>query len=172
MVRLFRAIGVPTAFVAERLLSVSYSFGNISGPGGYCAWFHFLCKRIDVDTADAPGERGLRIVHHQSASHVPNGQRRTRALPQADYAYDRSGFFLHTTHTGIVTLCCFGAARSVRSRLERLLKAGDWKLVLDEPHILLDVVLEGLHLQVDQNVWNMNVVFGAAEHVSQFLDSD
>ena len=165
-VRLFRAVGVPTSFICERLQSVSHSFGDVSGPSGSCKWFHFLCKRIDLGLVNPSRVQAPEVLHHEGASYDPRGGARERALPQADYAYDRSGYFLHTNSTGAVTLCCFGASGPVRSRLERFLASGDWKQAFSEPFILLDLVLEGLHLQVDENVWNMNVVFGAAEHVS------
>jgi len=63
----------------------------------------------------------------------------------------------------------FGADGPVRSRLERFLQSGGWKPVLDEPYILLDLVLEGLYLQVDENVWNMNAALGAVEHVRSVI---
>ena len=35
-----------------------------------------------------------------------------------------------------------------------------------ESYILLDLIMDGLYLEVDENVWSMNKIFGALEHVS------
>ncbi|KAK0712118.1 hypothetical protein B0H67DRAFT_555969 [Lasiosphaeris hirsuta] len=154
---LFKAIGIPQAFIRERLQSVSHSFGSISNQekGNQCAWVHFLCKHIEI-AEDAP------IVVHQGPL---RGSDKTLVAHQADYTWRRSGFFLFADgNKQTVTLCCFGAEGKVEERLRQFLKRPGWRQALDEPYVLLDVVLDGLYSEVDDNVWNMNAVFGALEH--------
>ncbi|KAJ9606941.1 hypothetical protein H2200_008952 [Cladophialophora chaetospira] len=45
---LFEMYSVPTAFIAERVQSVTHAFGfERSKDGGFCTWLHFLCKAIE-----------------------------------------------------------------------------------------------------------------------------
>ncbi|KAK4163932.1 hypothetical protein QBC43DRAFT_379090 [Cladorrhinum sp. PSN259] len=86
-------------------------------------------------------------------------------LQSADYSWRRSGFFLSVDNTArAITLCCFGAGGKVEDRLNKFLKSSTWKQALEEPYVLLDIVLDGLYSEVDDTVWNMNSVFGALEH--------
>lgn len=88
-------------------------------------------------------------------------------LPQADYSYVRSGFFLRTASGGGTTLTCFGASPHVESRLRRFIaRSASHNNAITEPYVLLDIVLDGLFHDVDDNVWKMNDVFGTFEHVS------
>jgi len=90
-----------------------------------------------------------------------------QSLPHADYSYHRSGFFLRFAPGDSVTLVCFGATPRVTDRLHAFINGGRWEDALAEPHVLFDIVLDGLFLEVDATVWNMNQVFGGMEHVSQ-----
>ena len=163
ILNLFEILGVPSAFSTERVKSVSHSFGAITDAGGTSTWFHFLCKNVNVSN----NPRKLGVVYHAgadlSARQHSNGQ---APLPQADYSYIRSGFFLRTTTSG-TTLTCFGATPHVRRRLHLLTsRTASRRDVVSEPYVLLDIILDGLFHDVDDNVWSMNTVFGAFEHVS------
>jgi hypothetical protein len=183
---LFQALAIPPAFARERLQSVSHSFGFRNDHGGSCAWFHFLCKHIEVTSARTPTGPVPMVVHHPVTYHPAakvatlstaatiQGSNETLAtstqvgmtLPQADYSYTRSGFFLRANNKGAVTLCCFGATDHVRKRFDRFIDTKAWKEIPAEPYMLFDLIIDGLFLEVDQNVWNMNMIFGALEHVS------
>lgn len=93
----------------------------------------------------------------------PSGQ---LPLPQADYSWVRSGYFLRTCENGFTTLVCFGVTPKVRERLEVFLQGGSISDAIAEPYILLDLILDGLWREVDQCVWNMNEILGPLEHVS------
>jgi hypothetical protein len=176
---LFHTLGIPAAFVQERLQSVSHSFGFQQDATGSSAWFHFLCKHIRVVPGSAAaGCARPAVAYHDTGfrSHlgrrglggaVEANVREAAPLPQADYSYTRSAFFLRTSTAGEVTLCCFGATRHVRDRFSRFMKTDGWRDVLANPLVLFDLVLDGLFLDVDETVWNMNRVFGALEHVSR-----
>ncbi|OCT51078.1 hypothetical protein CLCR_08440 [Cladophialophora carrionii] len=46
---LFQMFSVPTAFLSERVQSVTHAFGfEGSKDGAFCTWLHFLCKAIEV----------------------------------------------------------------------------------------------------------------------------
>jgi hypothetical protein len=65
-----------------------------------------------------------------------------------------------------VTLVCFGATPKLGDRLNAFFNARCSEDVLVEPHVVFDVILDGLFHEIDQAVWKMNSVFGGMEHVS------
>jgi len=174
---LFEALCIPSAFIRERLQSVSHSFGSLTSVDRHCAWFHFLCKHIRVAAIKTSAGLVPAVAHHptgfqpwavsqDTAEIALQNPSDSRVLPQADYSYTRSSFFLSASNTGAVTLCCFGASPQVQGRLKRFLKSPAWSQALVESYILLDLIMDGLYLEVDENVWSMNKIFGALEHVS------
>ncbi|KJZ74737.1 hypothetical protein HIM_05854 [Hirsutella minnesotensis 3608] len=156
VLELFRALGVPSDFSTEILQSVCHSFGRRTDGHGSCSWFHFLFKNISV--RHEPGK--LPEIENRAAK--PKFPPST--LPQADYSWLKSSFFLRQHQDGSSTLVCFGALPRVRHRLGLFIDSGNWHDVGLNPHVLFDVVLEGLYSEVDETVWNMNVVFGPLEH--------
>ncbi|KAK7431150.1 hypothetical protein QQZ08_002190 [Neonectria magnoliae] len=161
---MFNILGVPTDFTKERLQSVSHSFGRNTDKNGSCSWFHFLCKNIDIrqEGVSAPevDNRAAAMGYHVST------------LPQADYSWHRTGFFLRVDPHGDVTLVCFGATPRVRDRLSEFVAAKAWEHVAIDPYILFDMVFEGLYYEVDDTVWKMNKVFGPLEHlILEFANS-
>ncbi|KAF7552161.1 hypothetical protein G7Z17_g4498 [Cylindrodendrum hubeiense] len=154
---MFDILGVPSDFTKERLQSVSHSFGRSTDKNGSCSWFHFLCKNIDIrhEGTNTP------VVDNRAAAmgyHVST-------LPQADYSWHRTGFFLRVGPDGCVTLACFGASPRVRDRLIDFINAKAWEHVTSDPYILFDLIFEGLYYEVDDTVWKMNNVFGPLEHL-------
>lgn len=105
------------------------------------------------------------ITHHAKAAPF-NGSE----LPQADYSYLRSAFFLrkHTSDSGL-TLVCFGSSPRTRTALERFIRSESHHIPSSEPFALFDIIMQGVFEDVDQNVWNLADVFGPLEHVSQSL---
>lgn len=123
-----------------------------------CAWFHFLCKSISVklEAGQLP----------QVATQTPSFGRPPPTLPNADYGWFRSSFFIRRDTNDCVTLVCFAAMPSVRSRIGQFTESRSWDDVVVNPYILFDLVIEGLFFDVDKMVWNMNKIFGPMEHVS------
>jgi hypothetical protein len=131
---------------------------------GFCAWFHYLCKKISIES----GHHGhtVRLLNPEQVTSGENN-RPPKPLSQADYSYSRSGFFLRKEGPEFVTLVCFGANQFVRRRLGQFMHEQDaWAEAQEQPLILLDLVLEGIFLDVDESCWNINRVFGPLEHVS------
>ncbi|KAJ2979196.1 hypothetical protein NUW58_g7265 [Xylaria curta] len=160
---LYRGLGVPSSFSLERVKSVSHSFGAISDSSSTRTWFHFLCKNISI--VQEPGT-SPRIAYNAGAD---AGSRRyghpgRPPLPQADYSWLRSGYFLRTYENGCTTLACFGATLRVREQFEAFVRGDSVGDAIAEPYILLDLILDGLWREVDQQVWNMNDVLGPLEH--------
>ncbi|RYC61520.1 hypothetical protein CHU98_g4697 [Xylaria longipes] len=148
-------LGVPSSF--------SHSFGTISDPSSTRTWFHFLCKNINI--AQNPGT-SPRIAYHvkSDARSRRYGHPGQPPLPQADYSWLRSGYFLRTYENSCTTLACFGATPRVRERFEAFVHGDSVGGTMAEPYVLLDLILDGLWREVDQQVWNMNEVLGPAEH--------
>lgn len=135
-----------------------HSFSRRTDADGCCSWFSFLYKNISIKQ----GHGRLPEVDQR----VPGFGHGTHALPQADYSWLVSSFFLRVHEDGGVVLVCFGAPPEVRRRIEGFLDSGKWHDVKANPYVLFDLVLEGLYLAVDEMVWNMNAIFGPLEHVS------
>ena len=199
---LFRVLAIPGAFVEERLQQASHSFGAMEDASGSCAWFHFLCKNVEVaditvTTAkenfvipavayhpDADPSKGFTKVMGPTPSYGSSQSAISPSaispsatvidevaepLPQGDNSYLRSGFHLRVSPAGVVTLCCFGATENVKSIAKDFLQTFGWSKILAEPYILFDLVMAGLFVDVDENVWNINHIYGALEHVSSPL---
>lgn len=190
---LFNALAIPPAFIEERLQQASHSFGAMDDAHGSSAWFHFLCKNVEVENvttqenfivpavayhagadpsramlqniALAPSH-GTSKTFMSSASGTPNTEDVAKPLPQSDNSYIRSGFFLRSSPAGIVTLCCFEATANVRSIIGSFLNTSGWAKISKEPYLLFDLIIAGLFVDVDENVWNMNHIYGALEYVS------
>ncbi|KAI1424995.1 hypothetical protein F5Y12DRAFT_397682 [Xylaria sp. FL1777] len=160
---LYRGLGVPSSFSLERVNSVSHSFGTTSDAKSTRKWFHFLCKNISITRT--PGS-DPRIAYHgeSDAGNRRYGRPGQLPLPQADYSWLRSGYFLRTSENGHTTLACFGATPRVRELLEAFVHSDSISDAIAEPHILLDLILNGLWREVDHQVWNMSEVFGPLEH--------
>jgi hypothetical protein len=121
------------------------------------AWFHFLCKWINVER-NAKGEKWI----------VDASDFRT-TQSQADGSWIRGGFtFRWTTDHGSsprVTLICFGASRSVVQRFERLASHSLWRHAVTDPYNLFVIIINDLFLQVDGLVWSLSGVFRTLEAV-------
>ncbi|KAH8200202.1 hypothetical protein TruAng_005650 [Truncatella angustata] len=154
LLELFQVLSVPREFTIERVQDVAHSFGTRIETDGTSTWFHFLCKRIELLSESSnvdPKLSGTTLVGES-------------ALLQAKYGWHRSGFFLRTTHDGRTTLAIFGATPNVYSRIVDFLQTNHVHVVQSEPLVLLDLILEGLFLDVDTALWNMVDVFGPMEH--------
>ncbi|KND88993.1 hypothetical protein TOPH_06275 [Tolypocladium ophioglossoides CBS 100239] len=154
---LFRILRIPSDFTTERIQSVCHSFSRRTDEdGGCCSWFSFLYKNISVKQ----GHGQLPEVDQR----VPSFGYGASTLPQADYSWLVSSFFLRVHDQGGVVLVCFGAPPEVRRVIEKFVDNRKWNDVKKHPYVLFDLVLEGLYTVVDEMVWNMNSIFGPLEH--------
>lgn len=135
-------------------------------------WFHFLCKNIEL----GPGGKMKNIV-----SRGPAGK-----LSQADWSWQKAGFFLKwhdalqeptandassgsnasTPRFDQVTCCCWGAAQSIVQRFGDIVRTPHWTDALQDPFVLLDVILDQLFLLLDEQKNNLRFAFGQIETVS------
>lgn len=109
------------------------------------------------------------------------GSRKGMTLSQ----WERFGFFMRLKHSKeaidtkdeeseqpesqlpSVELVLFGAEEDMVSRLRLMLESEEWKELLRDPFILLDVILDELYLNMDRNVQNVSGLFGGIESVSR-----
>ncbi|XP_044717489.1 uncharacterized protein HRG_08997 [Hirsutella rhossiliensis] len=154
---LFRLLHVPSDFTTSVLQSVCHSFGRKTDNYGCCSWFHFLFKNISLKHQNGK----LPEVDNRAAS----AGYASSTLPQADYSWLKSSFFLRQHDDGGTVLVCFGAQPRVWQRIELFIDSGKWADAGINPYVLFDLVLDGLYFEVDETVWNMNTVFGPLEHV-------
>ncbi|KAJ6258196.1 hypothetical protein Dda_7115 [Drechslerella dactyloides] len=141
--------------------------------GSSCTWFHFLCKNLDVDRSGPLPRIENRVKLSPAILQSYRHSNRLRKaslemvdLPQADFSWLRSGFFLKTESADRgkgTTLACFGATPYVRKRLEMWIENRRWDTITEEPLSFLDLVMEGLFQEVDNTIWKMADVFGPME---------
>ncbi|KAL2122327.1 hypothetical protein VTJ04DRAFT_2782 [Mycothermus thermophilus] len=151
LVKLCQTLKIPHEFLNERLRAVCHSYGtrteledagNDSGSGGFCAWFHYLCKAVEPDETR---------------------QRRE---------WDRSAFFLrkHSAREGGgVTLVMFGPLPEVKRRIQQFIDMKCFRDAIAEPFALFDLVLDGLFHEVDSTMWQLLEVIYELENVSSHL---
>lgn len=63
----------------------------------------------------------------------------------------------------IVTLICFGVSPEVERRLESLTLNPAWEKALRDPFLLLDIIFDGLYIQLDTVAWKLSEIFGSIE---------
>ena len=188
---MFEKFGIPSAFVAEGLQNVSQSFAAQKDIDGTTyVWFHFLCKTVSL-------KKG-RIVHQQNFveddSDVGRARTQAQLQSQADFTWLKPGFVLKVrkqqslpmmpgrTRTSssdatmapasvesTVELFCFGAPPSLGDRFRKLKDVAICNDLLQDPYVLLEVVLEEMYKVLDSAGWAISTVFGDMETVSQVL---
>ncbi|KAF9701755.1 hypothetical protein EKO04_000282 [Ascochyta lentis] len=185
LLRLFDKFGIPSAFIHESMQNISQSFAAQKDIDGTTyVWFHFLCKTVSVTKG--------RIVHQQVATE-DNGKAgqvlaRAQKLSQADFNWLKPGFVLKIrkqqsplmppsrTRTSSsdatmaiassepkVELFCFGAPASLGDRLRKLKDVAICDDLMQDPYVLLEVVLEEMYKVLDQTGWAISQIFGDIE---------
>lgn len=67
---------------------------------------------------------------------------------------------------GNIFLCCFGTFPKIEDRLRRFVENTDnVRTALYDPYTLYVIILDELHAQMDQAVWDLISVFNGAERV-------
>lgn len=151
-------------------------------------WFHFLCKTVSI--------AGGRIIHRQVGAEADSeaGKARIRAqrLSQADFNWLKPGFVLKVrkrqsppmppgrTRTSSsdatmsaasvesrVELFCFGAPEPLGERFRKLKDVAICNDLMQDPYILLEVVLEEMYKLLDRTGWTISGIFGNIETVSR-----
>ncbi|KAL7791885.1 hypothetical protein V8C37DRAFT_416605 [Trichoderma ceciliae] len=144
MVELFHKFAIPHDFTAERARSTSHSFSRRSDDNdGFSSWFRFS------------------YTSHESPD-VEDNAIDGAALPD-ECTERQTAFFLEASNDTNITLVCFGAGPGVRRRMKELIKSQGWTDVSISPYLLFDVVLEGLHEEVDDTVWKIEEEFAPLE---------
>jgi hypothetical protein len=129
---LFKHYSVPSAVPAERMRNVGFSFGTSRNrqEKSEGAWFHFLCRKVDILDGRIQDLGYLRRGNGDG--------------PKADPAkmWTMCDFFLHIkpssandSESKIVTLLCFGAPDAIFNRFASIHHQTAWKDVLAQPSI-------------------------------------
>ncbi|KAI9713842.1 MAG: hypothetical protein M1820_000572 [Bogoriella megaspora] len=166
--KLFEELEVPSSFISERVQSVCGSFGSRPmSDNRHCLWFHFLCKNVELTPSGA-----VRNVN----GYGPAGQ-----LSQADWSWQKAGFFLKWQDTLLdstpdysvsgtsssrfdqVTCCFWGATQAIANRFGDIIRTPSWTDVLQDPFVILDVILDELYLLVDMQKTRLASAFGQIE---------
>jgi hypothetical protein len=191
LIRLFEKFGIPSAFVTESLQGVSQSFAAQKDIDGTTyVWFHFLCKTVEVVDG--------RIVHQEAVAVAQddNGQARTQKQnqSQASFTWLKPGFVLRlrdqprpptslnrtrTSSSDVtmaaasaeskVELFCFGAPASLVERFRKLKNVAICDDLVQDPYVLLEVVLEEMYKVLDQSGWTVSQIFREMETVCFFF---
>ncbi|QDS77316.1 hypothetical protein FKW77_004696 [Venturia effusa] len=163
--KLFEYLEVPSAFISERLQSVRHSFGGRrEGRELMATWFHFLCRRPNMEEYERLRKRDfvnrtgmylsqwdrfglfMRMKHPKEPKDARNAN-----LQQCD------------TQPPSLEVVLFGAEEDMKARLRQIVEGEGWKDILSDPYILLDVILDELYLNMDRNVQDVSGLFGGIE---------
>ncbi|KAI4620770.1 uncharacterized protein J4E87_007098 [Alternaria ethzedia] len=185
LVELFNSCGIPSAFVDESLRDVSQSFAaREDADGTTWIWFHLLCKTLAViDNKIAPGPGFVEAEGKEAKS-----RQAARAQSQANFSWIKTGIVLKirkqsddppppvrtsssdsdktlapTPTKAAVELICFGAPSTLRDRIRALTKTTSCEALLEDPHMLLDLVFEEMYKLLDWTAWAVSDTFGPLE---------
>ena len=191
MCELFERHKIPSAFIAEGLQSVSQSFAARSGLDATYIWFHFLCKDIamlDGQIVHIPGpgvgEDGQHRVHLQDRSQKQENftwlkpgfvlriQHRPSSppLPSRTTTSSSESTLLPTTVQPEVEMFCFGTPVTLRDRFRKLKTTASCDDLMQDPYILLEIVLEEMYKVMDRTGWTISDIFGRIEKVHVWCD--
>ena len=188
---LIKQFGLHPCILKERTQDATYAFGHRQHREGTLTWLRFLCKNIkaplsataqqrpqptdrptDVEMQQVNGSSTARLVEEGQALHLDASRQ-----SHASFTYIKSTFALRVRNdptTGSilsVALLCFGASKEFVERMELLKHDGRWQQIMHDPMILLSIVLDELHAQMDSAVWNLGRIFGSMETVSTLCHS-
>ncbi|PVH70360.1 hypothetical protein DL98DRAFT_661200 [Cadophora sp. DSE1049] len=128
---------IPSAFVAERLQSVTHSFGiRKLKDGSEIVWIHFLAILPEL-----PFDQGSRwvksgLVLKSSPTPTSSGQPTPEPSRQ-------------------VTLICFQPLPGLWLAINRLFKSDCWEDVLKDPYLLINASLEAWYELIDESAWKL-----------------
>jgi hypothetical protein len=159
---LFKHYSVPSTVPAERMRNFGFSFGTFSNRSdkSEAAWFHFLCRRVEILGGII---QGLGYLRH--------GELGSKADPSK--MWTMCDFYLHVKHgletngeREIVTLLCFGAPGTIMERFNYLHHQTAWRDVLTEPYILFDILFDELHGMSDNIAWELSKAVNPEEKLT------
>ena len=160
---LFKHYSVPSSVPAERMRNVGFSFGTSGNrkEKSETAWFHFLCRKVDILDGRI---QDLGYLRHGN----DNGQKADPAK-----MWTMCDFFLHTkpgsannSESKIVTLLCFGAPDAIFNRFASIHNHTAWKDVLAQPYLMFDVLFDELHGVFDNAVWELSKAVNPEEKMA------
>lgn len=160
---LFKHYSVPSAVPAERMRNVGFSFGTSRNrrEKSEAAWFHFLCRKVDILDGQI---QDLGYLRHGN----DHGQKADPAK-----MWTMCDFFLHTkpgpandSESRIVTLLCFGAPDAISNRFASICDQTAWKDVLAQPYLIFDVLFDELHGVFDNAVWELSKAVNPEEKMA------
>ncbi|KAI4645414.1 uncharacterized protein J4E78_009324 [Alternaria triticimaculans] len=185
LLELFETCSIPSAFVDESLRGVSQSFAaREDADGTTWIWFHLLCKTLAViDNKIAPSPGFAEVEDKQAKS-----RQSVQAQSQANFSWIKTGIVLKirkqsddppppvrtsssdsdktlapTPTEAAVELICFGAPSTLRDRLRALTKTTSCEALLEDPHMLLELVFEEMYKLLDWTAWAVSDTFGPLE---------
>ncbi|KAF2028560.1 hypothetical protein EK21DRAFT_69463 [Setomelanomma holmii] len=186
MCELFKKFRIPSAFIAEGLQGVSQSFSVQKGAEATYVWFHFLCKDVALsdgrivphpvsrdgqdstpgDIMPAPNESQANFswLKPGFVLRVLNGpQTSSPSLPSRTTTSSSSSTLIATSVQLELELFCFGAPTSTRDRFQKLIDMASCEDILDDPYILLEIVLHEMYKVLDRTGWIVADIFGEIE---------
>ena len=191
LLELFETCSIPSAFVDESLRGVSQSFAaREDADGTTWIWFHLLCKTLAVVENKIVPDNGPAEVESKQAKCSQSAP----AQSQANFSWIKPGIVLKirkqsdtpptpvrtstsdsdttlapTSTQARVELICFGAPSTLRDRIRALTKTTPCQALLDDPHMLLELVFEEMYKILDWTTWAVSDTFGPLETVSLVL---
>ena len=141
-------------------------------------WFHFLCKNVQL----GPKNTVSKI----------SGTGEVGKLSNADFSWRKAAFMLkwktaysfpgnseiqnaggqaHPSNPSWepqfedISCCCWGGPYALKQRFEGIAWNNDWAEVLQDPFVLVDVILDQLFVLIDEQLASTAAVLGSIENV-------
>lgn len=160
---LFKHYSVPSAVPAERMRNVGFSFGTLRNrhDKSETAWFHFLCRKVDILEGKI---QDLGYLRHGT----DNGQKAdpSKMWTMCDFILHVKPGSANNSERKIVTLLCFGAPEDIPNRFATIRDQAAWKDVLAEPYLLFDIIFDELHGVFDNAVWELSKAVNPEEKMA------
>lgn len=145
-------------------------------------WLHFLYKEIDLNSdlelkgkeaigeakqqnqADFQWYRGGVILRWRTANKGnPKNQQNDGRRVSAPTSQQVSKLFPFEE----ITLCCFGGPDRIAIRIEDIIQRRVWTDALEDPMLLLDIVIDELYHSLNLQAKNLSAAFGKLERVNR-----
>lgn len=165
----FDVVQIPTAFISESLQHVSQSFGvetyRVNGKDVTQLWFHLLQRNLYTEDG-AEHNPQFNWMKTGVVLRIENPGQPSQA--QGNRTGTSSGSSSRPTtppSKPVVTMTCFEAPASCKDRFDRMREEESGQCLLDDPCMLVLVVIEEMHKSLDAVGWHVAGLFTEIEKV-------
>ncbi|KAJ4287566.1 hypothetical protein N0V90_012269 [Kalmusia sp. IMI 367209] len=151
---MFTSCDIPSSFILESLSGVSQSFGSqTNADGARNLWFHFLGKHVERQEENGQ----VRIVHagQYMSQDNPIWTKTGVVLRVKRPETSSSSISASTDCSAHLEIYFFGAPPTFVERLQHIKEQASCKEMLEDPYMLVGVLIEEMHKLLDEAGWGV-----------------